>query len=311
LFDPFRCKRDAVRTLREIRLLKLLKHPRIVELRSVMLPEGRDFADLHLVFDLADCDLSKMIKSDTNYDETHRAWIIYQIMQGLDHMHYRGVIHRDIKPANVLINANCDIRIADLGMARALLEGDDMQDRIGWSMYVASRWYRPPELLDLGGMLARRRPVVKEPLYSTAMDIWGVGCIMYELRHHQPAFKGRTSSHQLELIHDGVATQKAFDAKFDAFEPAAANLLQQLLSLDPIRTGQLGRATATEALQDPYFERLHGLKSARVPPGFRGRPLTALDFDFESASVGMDELRFKVLQEAKLDNPQGYDCAED
>jgi serine/threonine protein kinase len=79
--DPFRCKRDAVRSLREIRLLKLLKHPRIVELRSVVLPAGRDFTDLHLVFDLAECDLSKMVKSETIFDESHRRWILYQILQ--------------------------------------------------------------------------------------------------------------------------------------------------------------------------------------------------------------------------------------
>jgi serine/threonine protein kinase len=58
-----------------------------------------------------------MIRSDTDYDETHRAWIVFQIVQGLQYMHARGVIHRDIKPGNILVDASCDVLIADLGMA--------------------------------------------------------------------------------------------------------------------------------------------------------------------------------------------------
>jgi serine/threonine protein kinase len=313
--EPFRHKRDAVRTLREIRLLKLLKHPRIVELRSVVLPEYPEtFSDLHLVFDLAACDLAKMVRSETNFDETHRRWIVYQILQGLEYMHSRGVIHRDIKPANVLIDENCDIRIADFGMARAVVEGDNMEDRIGWSVYVASRWYRPPELLKVAVRTsAGRWQRFKEAPYTTAIDVWGVGTIMAELRLRQPAFKGRTSPHQLQLIRDGVATQEAFDAKFEAFEPPARDLLRQMLYIDPWARHRpaagaacLGRASATEALRHPYFERLHGLRSARVRPGCRGRPLTALDFDFEAASVGIPALRRMVLVEAKKDNPLGY-----
>ena len=62
--DVFRCRRDAVRTLRELRLLKLLQHPRIVALKSVVLPVGRrSFGDLHMVFDLCDCDLAKVRKT--------------------------------------------------------------------------------------------------------------------------------------------------------------------------------------------------------------------------------------------------------
>jgi hypothetical protein len=148
-----------------------------------------------------------------------------------------------------------------------------------------------------------RTSVFKEAPYGTAMDIWGVGCIMYELWHRRPAFKGRTSPHQLQLIRDGVGTHAACAVKFADFAPTGAELLRQLLSVDPRHAGGRGRATAVAALQHPYFERLHGLRSARVPPGCRGRPLTALDFDFEGASVGMDELRRKVLGEAKQDNP--------
>ena len=109
-----------------------------------------------------------MIRSETRYDMTHRRWVLYQILQGLKHMHSVNVYHRDLKPGNILINANCDCKICDFGMARAKRPGAPEEDETValWTDYVASRWYRAPELVCC--YLTR---------YTAAIDIWSVGCI--------------------------------------------------------------------------------------------------------------------------------------
>jgi serine/threonine protein kinase len=76
-------------------------------------------------------------------------------------------------------------------MARAIIEGDDDQDRIGWSAYIASRWYRPPELLHAK---TSDRRIFRAAPYTSAVDVWGLGCVMAELRLRKPIFPG-TRSH--------------------------------------------------------------------------------------------------------------------
>lgn len=95
-------------------------------------------------------------------------------------MHSAGVLHRDLKPRNILMNANCDIKICDFGLARVEVEDTRIS---GTSMtdYVATRWYRPPEVL-LG---------TKE--YNRAMDMWSIGCVLAEMLLRRPFFPGKDS----------------------------------------------------------------------------------------------------------------------
>ena len=290
----FRCKRDAVRVMRELRLLRLLKHPRIVELKSVALPIGRtSFDDLHMVFDLFDTDLDKMIRSATRYDESHVKWISYQVLQGLEHMHSAGVIHRDLKPGNILVSSNCDIRIADLGMSRAVVEGDSLEDRIGWSSYVASRWYRAPELL-----IAGRRHNFSVAPYSSAIDVWALGCIVAELWTRQPAFAGRTPQAQLDLINRGLESDASFEDAFGGkmYSGAGRELLRHMLEMAPSR-----RVNAAAALGHPYFERLQAMRAAQLPKACgAARLIQPSDFAFESDAVTTVKLREIMYAEAAL-----------
>ena len=109
-------------------------------------------------------------------------YFLYQILRGLKYIHSANVLHRDLKPSNLLLNANCDLKICDFGLARVTSETDFMTE------YVVTRWYRAPELL------------LNSSDYTTAIDIWSVGCIFMELMDRKPLFPGRDHAHQLRLL---------------------------------------------------------------------------------------------------------------
>ena len=116
-------------------------------------------------------------------------------------MHSANVLHRDLKPSNLLLNANCDLKICDFGLARTTSETDFMTE------YVVTRWYRAPELL------------LNCSEYTAAIDIWSVGCILMEIIRREPLFPGRDYVQQLALI-----TQVRFSLfstifKFHRFKP--------------------------------------------------------------------------------------------
>jgi mitogen-activated protein kinase 1/3 len=123
----------------------VLKHPNVVAVKDVLLPQkSKDFDDIYIVTELLDTDLSHLIKSKTKYEDVHIRWILFQLLNGLQHIHSANVFHRDLKPANLLLNAHCDLRICDFGLARV-----DFQDEVSdgdtpvfWTDYVATRWYR-------------------------------------------------------------------------------------------------------------------------------------------------------------------------
>jgi serine/threonine protein kinase len=109
-------------------------------------------------------------------------YFLYQILRGLKYIHSANVLHRDLKPSNLLLNANCDLKIADFGLARITSETDFMTE------YVVTRWYRAPELL------------LNSPDYTAAIDMWSVGCIFMELMNRKPLFPGKDHVHQLRLL---------------------------------------------------------------------------------------------------------------
>lgn len=109
-------------------------------------------------------------------------YFLYQILRGLKYIHSANVLHRDLKPSNLLLNANCDLKICDFGLARVTSETDFMTE------YVVTRWYRAPELL------------LNSSDYTTAIDVWSVGCIFMELMDRKPLFPGRDHVHQLRLL---------------------------------------------------------------------------------------------------------------
>ena len=109
-------------------------------------------------------------------------YFLYQLLRGLKYIHSANVLHRDLKPSNLLLNANCDLKICDFGLARTTSETDFMTE------YVVTRWYRAPELL------------LNCSEYTAAIDIWSVGCILMEILKREPLFPGKDYVQQLVLI---------------------------------------------------------------------------------------------------------------
>ena len=108
---------------------------------------------------------------------------LYQLLRGLSYCHLRKVLHRDLKPQNVLINSSGELKLADFGLARA--KSVPIKT---FSNEVVTLWYRPPDVL-LGSVD-----------YSTAIDIWGVGCIFAEMVLARPLFPGENTRDQLSII---------------------------------------------------------------------------------------------------------------
>ena len=147
--------------LREISLLKELKHPHIVTLQDVIHTEKK----LTLVFEFMDTDLKKFMDTyNGNLDVQTICHLLKQLLSGLSHCHDSRVLHRDLKPQNLLINKRGDLKLADFGLARCF--GIPVRS---YSHEVVTLWYRAPDVL-----LGSRQ-------YSTSIDIWSVGCILAEM----------------------------------------------------------------------------------------------------------------------------------
>ncbi|OEL35377.1 Mitogen-activated protein kinase 16, partial [Dichanthelium oligosanthes] len=105
---------DATRILREIRLLRFLRHPDIVQIKHIMLPPSRrEFRDIYIVFELMESDLHQVIKANDDLTPEHHQFFLYQLLRGMKYIHAAIVFHRDIKAKNILANCDCKLKICD------------------------------------------------------------------------------------------------------------------------------------------------------------------------------------------------------
>lgn len=117
----FEDETDCKRILREITLMRKLKHPFVVELFEILMPADPDnFDTLYVVMEYAESDLKKIIKSNINLELLHIQTIVYNLLCAIKYLHESNVLHRDLKPANVLINEDCTVKLCDYGLARSL-----------------------------------------------------------------------------------------------------------------------------------------------------------------------------------------------
>jgi len=156
--------------IREISLLKELRHPNIVRLYDVVHTERK----LTLVFEYLDQDLKKYLDVCVGgLESTIVQSFLFQLLTGVAYCHHHRVLHRDLKPQNLLINREGELKLADFGLARAF--GIPVRS---YTHEVVTLWYRAPDVL-----LGSRK-------YSTPVDIWSIGCIFAEMANGAPLFTG-------------------------------------------------------------------------------------------------------------------------
>ena len=261
VYDAFQNSTDAQRTYREVMYLEHLNgHENIIRLLSIH--RAYNNKDLYLVFDLMETDLHIVIRAKI-LKPIHKQFIMYQLFKSLKYIHSADLIHRDLKPSNMLINSDCLMKLADFGLARSVASTEEGPPIV--SDYIATRWYRAPEIL-LGSQS-----------YSKAVDIWSAGCIMAELLLEQVLFSGKSSLNQMELIIEllgrpsegdiksmrisqtnnilstiRTGKTKSFTQTFSQVPPEAGDLLRRLLIYNPEK-----RLSVESVLRHPYFEQFH------------------------------------------------------
>jgi mitogen-activated protein kinase 1/3 len=197
---------DAKRILREVRLLGHFNHKNITRLLDLAPPPSRkQFDDMYIITELMETDLHQVIYSMQPMSDDHVKYFLYQMLCALHHIHSAGVLHRDMKPSNILLNANCDLKVCDFGLARGGLGlgGEEELLQPGeLTEYVVTRWYRAPEIM------------LNCLQYTTAIDVWAVGCIFAEMLLREPLFPGNDYLHQLKLIIKFLGTPKQEDIGF-------------------------------------------------------------------------------------------------
>ncbi|KAI4177796.1 MAG: hypothetical protein LQ343_000260 [Gyalolechia ehrenbergii] len=261
-----------ITALREIKLLKMLSHPNILRLEEMAVErtkgEGRKKAIMYMVTPYMDHDLSGLLENPkVHFSEPQIKCYMLQLLEGLRYLHANKILHRDMKAANLLINNQGILQIADFGLARPYDDPPPQPGKGGgearrdYTTLVVTRWYRPPELL-----LQLRR-------YTTAIDMWGVGCVFGEMFKGKPILAGTSDLNQAQMIFDLVGSPteenmpgwsslpgcdgvRSFSPRsstlaqvFRQEGSSAISLLNELLKLDWRK-----RINAIDALQHPYFD---------------------------------------------------------
>lgn len=127
----FEDETDCKRILREITILRKLKHPCVVELIEILQPEDPEtFTSIYIVMEFAESDMKKIIKSSVHLEMSHIQVLIYNLLCAVKYLHDSKVIHRDLKPANVLINEDCSVKLCDYGLSRSINGVDKTVDMI-------------------------------------------------------------------------------------------------------------------------------------------------------------------------------------
>ncbi|GME67228.1 unnamed protein product [[Candida] boidinii] len=298
--QPFERTMFCLRTLRELKLLKHFNHENVIGILDIQIPYNfESFNEVYLIQELMETDLHRVIRTQ-KLSDNHCQYFIYQTLRALKALHSADVLHRDLKPSNLLLNSNCDLKICDFGLARSIASTDD---NFGFmTEYVATRWYRAPEI-----MLTFQE-------YTTAIDVWSVGCILAEMLSGKPLFPGSDYHNQLWLIieilgtpmmedYNSIKSRRAkeyirtlpfrkkqdFVNLFPNANPQAVDLLEKLLTFNPKK-----RLTVEQALEHPYVSFYHEPNDEpiadKIPDDF-------FDFDKRKDELSLMELKKMLYDE--------------
>mmetsp|Transcript_2999 Transcript_2999/g.6998 ORF Transcript_2999/g.6998 Transcript_2999/m.6998 type:complete len:359 (-) Transcript_2999:441-1517(-) len=243
-------------SIREIQILRKLKHPNIITLREIAV--GQKPENVFLVLEYCSHDFAELVDRMTRpFKAPEIKCIMLQLLSALDHLHKNFIIHRDLKLANLLITSKGQLKVADFGLARYF--GNPLGT---YTPEVVTLWYRAPELL------------LNCNKYHTAVDMWATGCMFGEFLQNEPLLPGGTEIEQMDLIFQllGTPSEKIWPglrelkasktiAQFPFYPydnlgckmakwttKNGLDFLDKLLTYDPCK-----RITAEKALEHPYF----------------------------------------------------------
>ncbi|TVU29382.1 hypothetical protein EJB05_20946 [Eragrostis curvula] len=291
-------------SLREINILLSLHHPSIVDVKEVVVG-GRDNDDTFMVMEYMEHDLKGVMETMKQpYHQSEVKCLMLQLLEGVKYLHDNWVLHRDLKTSNLLLNNRGELKICDFGLSRQY--GSPLKP---YTQPVVTLWYRAPELL-LGA---------KE--YSTAIDMWSLGCIMAELLTKKSLFDGKSEIDQLDKIFrmlgapndeiwPGYSKLPGAKAKFVkqprnrlrekfpavsftgglTLSEAGFDLLTRLLTYDPEK-----RISADAALNHEWFREVPLPKTKDFMPTFRA--LNEQDRRFKQYVKSPDPLEEQLLKE--------------
>jgi len=286
--------------------MQILNHPNIVSLKNSFLccGDNPDEVFLNLVLDYVPETVYRICRHFSKLRKTIPLicikLYIYQLCRALSYLHSLGICHRDIKPQNLLLDPQTSVlKLCDFGSAKSLVEGEPSVS------YICSRYYRAPEL------------IFGSTSYTTAIDIWSMGCVLAELLLGQPMFPGESEVDQLVEIIKVLGSPsreqiKAMNKHYTSFKfpkikahpwnkvfrnntpTEAIDLVCRFLQYDPKQ-----RLQPLEACTHPFFDEIRN-KNARLP---NGRTLPDSLFKFVPSELrNHEELVPKLVPEWAREN---------
>lgn len=213
---------ERVCLLNELRMLATHTCPFLVAFKEAYVEDNRF---LHIVTEFAaHGDLASLLRRRQRQQRRlseNEVWhLLLQICVAVDYLHRVGVLHRDLKPANVLLDAQDNVRLADLGLVKILRGAADVQSQVGTPLYM------PPE-------------IYKRERYDAKADVWSLGCVLCELMTLRAAFGGAN----IVALRDNIFRGRVQDGG-TGYSAELRGLLSSLLRVSPRQRPSLAQVLA-------------------------------------------------------------------